>query len=320
METSYETMRAHLPDDIAAEVVVAPHLGGSRGRVENILHAARHQGDVNHITGDIHYVTYLLRKRRTVLTIHDIGFEEFRTGLAKHVLRWLWLTIPEKRVAVITTVSEFTRQQVLKTIRCPPAKVQVVPTVISPGFRRVDGTFNAARPTVLAIGTVVNKNLERLCEALTAVGRELPVRLLHIGKLTPAQEVMFAEARARGAFEFENRRNLTEEQLIAAYAESDVLAFVSWYEGFGMPILEAQTVGRVVVTSTAASMPEVAGDGAHLVDPFDVGAIRDGILRVVRDAPYREALIARGFRNRLRFTPESVAAKYAAIYRRLAGR
>ncbi len=86
-----------------------------------------------------------------------------------------------------------------------------------------------------------------------------------------------------------------------------------------MPIVEANTVGRAVVTSKVASMPEVAGDAARLVDPFDVASIRAGILKVISDSVYRESLIRNGFRNRLRFLPEEVAQRHAAIYRTLVG-
>jgi Glycosyltransferase len=83
-----------------------------------------------------------------------------------------------------------------------------------------------------------------------------------------------------------------------------------------MPIIEAQTVGRPVVTSNCSSMPEVAGvGGACLVDPFDVASIRAGVLRVIKDPDYREALVKRGFENVCRFRPQAIARAYCALYR-----
>jgi glycosyltransferase involved in cell wall biosynthesis len=84
-----------------------------------------------------------------------------------------------------------------------------------------------------------------------------------------------------------------------------------------MPILEAQTVGRPVVTSNISSMPEVAGSAACLVDPYSVESIRAGVLRVIEDAEYRANLISAGFENTQRFKAETVARAYAELYAEL---
>ena len=102
------------------------------------------------------------------------------------------------------------------------------------------------------------------------------------------------------------------------YEEADIVTLMSTLEGFGMPIVEAQAVGRVVVTSNVSSMPEVAGDGACLVDPLDVSAIRAGIRKVIDDDGYREDLVRRGFENVKRFDPERIAQQYLDLYRRIA--
>jgi glycosyltransferase involved in cell wall biosynthesis len=102
-----------------------------------------------------------------------------------------------------------------------------------------------------------------------------------------------------------------------SYCAADLVSFVSTYEGFGLPILEANAVGRPVVTSNVSSMPEVAGDAACLVDPFDVASIRSGILRTIEDREYRERLICNGFDNVQRYVPEKVTYKYIELYRRI---
>lgn len=308
MEKSFAALRDELRRmGVASEVVLAPC--ESRGvfrRVVNILDAPRHTADVNHITGDIHYVSYLLPKRRTVLTIHDTVYETQGSAPSRFMIRWLWTKIPEKRVSVVTTVSGFSREQVLSATGCDPAKVRVVPTLISPTFRAIERPFDADRPTILHVGTTPNKNLDRLCAALEG----MRCRLLVIGKLSDAQRDLLN----RSSLAWENRFDLSEEQLLAAYGDSDVVAFCSTYEGFGMPIVEANTVGRAVVTSRVTSMPEVAGDAACLIDPLDVTSIRSGIRHVIDDAAYRSRLVENGYRNRLRFTPAAVAASYLAIY------
>ena len=95
---------------------------------------------------------------------------------------------------------------------------------------------------------------------------------------------------------------------------ADILAFVSTYEGFGLPIIEAQAIGRVVITSNLASMPEVAGKGALFVNPFSVEEIREGIVSLIENEHDRATLIKRGLENVKRFDKEKIANQYQEIY------
>jgi glycosyltransferase involved in cell wall biosynthesis len=104
---------------------------------------------------------------------------------------------------------------------------------------------------------------------------------------------------------------------VKAYVDSDLLLFPSTYEGFGMPILEAQATGRAVVTSDVASMPYVAGDAACLVNPFSVDSIREGVLKVITEASYRDDLVAKGLENVYRFRPEVIVNSYFDLYREI---
>jgi glycosyltransferase involved in cell wall biosynthesis len=111
--------------------------------------------------------------------------------------------------------------------------------------------------------------------------------------------------------------SLTEEELVAAYRAADVVAFASTYEGFGLPIVEGQAIGRVVVTSNLSPMSDVAGNGACFVDPYDVQSIKKGLEQVIGDEAYRRQLIANGFSNVERFAARRIADMYAEAYREL---
>ncbi len=282
---------------------------GIVGRVRNILSAWRNQGSVNHITGDVQYIALLLKRDRTLLTVLDCQILERLTGWKRAVVKWLWYTLPSKRVTAITVISAETKRQLLSEIRFPAQKIHVIPVSVSPLFQPAPKHFNTVCPRILQVGTKANKNVHRLVEALKGLR-------CHLDIVGPIDETLQRELQDN-AIQFSGYGRLTDEQIVERYREADIISFVSTYEGFGMPIVEAQCVERVCVTSNCSSMPEVAGDAACLVDPFRVESIREGFLRVIHDEVYRESLIEQGRANRLRFDEYTLAVQYAQLYRRL---
>jgi glycosyltransferase involved in cell wall biosynthesis len=275
-----------------------------------MLDAAKHQSQVNHITGDVHYLALALENCRTLLTIHDCASLERLRGLSRGLFKFFWFTLPTRRARMVTVISESTRRELLRHVRCNSAKIRVVPNCVGGDFAPAPKPFNTDEPEILHLGTAGNKNLERLAPSLVG----LPCKLNVIGRLTARQMKVLGECKIR----YSNTPELTDSGLIKAFQNCDLLAFVSTYEGFGLPIIEANAVGRPVVTSNLLSMPEVAGEAACLVDPLESASIRQGILRVWHDAGYRQKLVQAGFENAKLFTPAAIAAKYAALYEELA--
>jgi glycosyltransferase involved in cell wall biosynthesis len=311
IEGLFRALVTRFPDDIHIDCCVCPQ--PSRGffkRLVNIWSAHRMQGEVNHITGDVHYLTIGLNPKRTILTIHDCATLDRLKGWRKAIYKFFWFDWPLRNVAWVTVISKATHDHLLASTKVDPSKIRIIPDCISDSFKKTSHNFNSIKPRVLQIGTSYNKNIERVAEAL----RGLTCSLRIIGLLNESQRKALVSA----GIEFTTTANLTEQDLIKEYCAADLVTFVSTIEGFGMPILEAQTVGRVVVTSDCSSMPEVAGKGACLVNPFDVSSIREGIVRVIKDETYRNSLILSGFENIKMYSPSVTAMKYCALYRAVA--
>lgn len=311
LEFIFEDVRNRLKNKIHSLKLECPdYSNGLLDRVRNILFMRKHQGMVNHVTGDVLYLSYLLDKKRSILTIPDCVFMKHPKKFKRAFLWFFWLYLPVQRTGCITAISQATKEDILRHVDCNPDKIRVIPVAISPTFIPDPKPFNAAYPTILHVGAAPNKNLDRLMEAI----KDIPCRLSIVGKITPSQHQRLKEL----GIDYVNEWGLDSNGIIAKYQECDMLAFVSTYEGFGMPIVEANAIERPVVTSRVASMPEVAGDAACLVDPFDIASIREGILKVIKDGQYRNQLIENGRKNRERFDPEHIALLYYELYREVA--
>ena len=310
IERVYEDVRAAIPDDCTVvEWVCKNPSKGLIGRLQDAWNARRAQTRVNHVTGDTHYLTFFLTPKRTVLTIHDLGSFQNSKGVRRFILYWFWFWIPIKLVRIVVVVSERTRRVLLDAIKCDPRKVVVVHNPVSDEFQPYPKPFNSSQPRILQVGTAPNKNLGRVIEAVAG----LECKLIIIGALSSEQKEMLDQHE----IEYENHVGLSRSALLSQYIDSDILMFSSTYEGFGLPIVEGNAVGRPVITSTLEPMREVAADAACLVDPYDVDAIRAGVIRVMNDNSYREGLILAGYRNAQKFRAAVVAAKYAEIYRKI---
>lgn len=308
IERVFDSVRAALPPDIRARPVVCRF--PSRGifkRVFNAVEAVSRQGDVNHITGDVHYLACFLEKTRTILTIHDLNTAHRLSGWKRRLFVFLWFRLPIRRVSRVTVISNATKSDLLEQVGVGGEKVRVIHDPVSSRFQFSPRKFNTDNPRILVVGTGANKNLIRCIGALSGI----PCHLRIIGKADREQ----AEYLDRHSREYSLVSNLSDDQVAEEYRLCDMLLFPSTFEGFGLPIIEAQATGRPVVTSNILPMIEVAGEAACLVDPFDRESIRDGILKVIGNRAHREALVEKGLRNVRRFRSRAIAEQYAALYR-----
>lgn len=312
VEFIFDDVRRRLPVHIRSIKFVFNHYSkGIWPRIKIILEANKNQGDINHITGDIHFAAIGLKKSRTLLTVLDCGMLSGSWGIKHVLLKYFWFTLPLKYCGLVTVISAATKNELLKYVNYPKKKIHIIPVAVSPAYRYVPKTFNRDRPVILQIGTKFNKNIGRLIEAI----KDIPCRLQIVGRL----EEHIKEKLEVCQIDYLNFYDLSEQELVEKYVQCDLLSFVSTYEGFGMPIVEANAVGRPVITSNLLSMPEVAGNAACLVDPYDVEAIKAGIVRIISDPVYREQLVENGLQNCKRFDPDVIAGMYVDLYEKIAG-
>jgi glycosyltransferase involved in cell wall biosynthesis len=310
IENLFNTVRSALPEDVHYKIVVLRFLSkGIFRRLYISCQAFFNRGEINHVTGDVNFIAIMLPPSRTIITMHDIGFLENRHWLARSVLKFFWLTWPLNRCKFVTTVSAATKAELIKELRLDPEKITVIPVPLSPGFTRSIKPFDRTRPRILQIGTKANKNLPRLIEAISSI----PCLLDIVGVIDAETNQLLQKHK----IQYLCSSNLSNEEIIERYRLADIISFVSTYEGFGMPIVEANATGRVVVTSNILSMPEVGADAAHYVDPFDVNEIRKGFQKVISDEPYRNQLIGNGFENCKRFDKYAVAKQYVSVYAKI---
>lgn len=272
--------------------------------ISNMWFAFCHRKDINHITGVMHYCALLLPKKNTIITIHDINLPG--AGLKRKILMWLFVQLPVKRAKYITCITEATKRELLD--ECPKAsdKVLVIYNPISPELKYSKKEFDAENPRILHIGTRANKNLERVIEALNGV----KCCLVIVGQLSNIQKSLLKA----NHINYINKFRLTDQEILSEYVSCDIVSFPSLYEGFGMPIIEGQAIGRPVLTSHLAPMTEISGDAVLYVDPKSVNSIRQGFLEIIRNESLRKDIVANGLNNVKRFDADVIAKKYMALY------
>ncbi|MCB0749168.1 MAG: hypothetical protein KDC90_17030, partial [Ignavibacteriae bacterium] len=144
IEFIFKDLKSRLDKSIKTKDLVCPQFSeGIFKRIVNILYVSLNKGKgINHVTGDVHYTVLLLPKERTVLSIMDCGFMSGRKGLAAFFLKTFWLDLPVRKVKYVTTISEYTKKEVIKYTAIDPSKIIVIPVAINDIYKPVYKEFN----------------------------------------------------------------------------------------------------------------------------------------------------------------------------------
>ena len=279
-------------------------------------------------------------RARSVVTVHDLSFllypDTHSAASRRYYAQVAWTV---ERADRIIAVSEATKRDLVREVGADPARIRVVHEAATfdadchrtPSHtveREPSGGDASApppfpQPYVLSVQAAIEprKNIPRLIEAFAQARRAHPALRLVVAGGPGADEPVVRAAVARhdltAAVDFPGV--LPERLLQATYRGALALAYPSLYEGFGLPLLEAMSVGTPVIAARVSSLPEVAGDAALLVDPLDVDALAGALAQIAGDAALRADLAARGARRVRRFSWERAAQETLAVYREALG-
>jgi len=260
---------------------------------------------------------------KSVGVIHDLNFEHFPEDIPFLVRKYYSEMFPRfaQKATRIATVSEYSKTDITKTYHIDPSRIDVVyngagtifEPLSSPEQSATRNKFSQGKEYFFFIGTLhPRKNLVNLFKAFDHFKKNDTKGI----KLLLAGARMWWTDEIRLAYEgLEYREHViftgrvSDQELAALMASALALTYVSYFEGFGIPILEAFHCDTPVITSNVTSMPEVAGDAAILTDPFSITSIADAMQKVASDAGFREKLVIAGRKQRLKFSWEQTAEK-----------
>ena len=283
----------------------------------------------------VQYTAPLFCSVPIVVSVHDVSFLEHPEYFTRFRATQLRYTVARtvKAASRVLTVSEFSKRSILEAYRLDEEKVMVLPNAVSSSFRpiareiaqrSVESSFGFSAPFILSVGDLQpRKNhvgLIRAFEQLVRMHPQIAHHLVIVGKETWYAPVIRAAAKKSSVA---NRIHFTgfvpDEELLQLYGGCDLFVYPSFYEGFGLPIVEAMACGRAVACSNTSAMPEVADSAAILFDPHTENQIVFAMRDLVLNPELRARMERLGAQRAAIFSWESTAAKTLELYYEIAG-
>lgn len=268
-------------------------------------------------------------KGKKVVFIHDMAYKAYPETVRAKTRNFLEMTLQKscQRADKIVTISEFSKSEIIKYLKVEEKKIEVVPLGVDFGRfhtgytekqkQKVAEKYKIPSDYFLYLGTIEpRKNIKRILKAYALFNKEseLVPHLVLAGRKGWLYESIFAaveELKLQEKVHFLGYVDSEDVPVLLSGAE--LFLFPSLYEGFGLPVLEAMACGVPVITSNVASMPEIAGDAAVLVNPLEITQIKEGISLVFSDLKKREYLLHAGIEQTKKYTWEKTAKKLRDI-------
>ncbi len=271
-----------------------------------------------------------------IISIHDLNYRAFgakMSGLRQGILSRM-VPLSARHSDRIITISEFSKREIVEHIGISPDKITVIyhgapeqnaKQTISSNSQSSKGrqesvleSYAIHSPYLIAFGSLSpNKNTARLLDAFTQLKTSDPYELVIVGHLPEDNVIQNQIAASQAANRIHVTGYVPDEDVPALLRQAKLFVFPSLYEGFGLPALEAQSVGTPVVCSKAASLPEVAGEAALYFDPMSVDDMKLTIEKVLNDVDLQNRLIEKGYDNAARFSWHKAAEQTLSVYRQL---
>lgn len=312
IEEIFYPLRPFLGDNV--EIVELPYSSGSiLNIIKNIRFARRHRGDVNHICGEVHFLSIGLGKS-SIITVHDVGTIITGGKLARFVKKLLWFKLPFRRCGQITCISQATYDEVKALMPKYETKLCVIHNPVSSNILKDSEDRQTAEQysglvEILHVGTPPRKNLERVMQVCSDIDN---CKLLVLGQMSHEQKNMARDLK----IDYEEFYNIDYSDVIKLYKRARLVSFPSKYEGFGMPVLEANALGVPIVVGDIPVLRDVANDAALFVNPDSDDDIKEAFQKLLSDQTLRSNLISRGKINIRRFSPEFIGKEYQNIYKK----
>lgn len=292
---------------ILYRVVKNPFDFGLLNIFRGIFYFSKQKGQIKHISGYIHWSILLQNSKNTILTIHDIGRYWELSGWRRVIFYYLWIYLPIKKAKFVTVISQKTKDDILSLLPNCSNLIQVIPNCVTLEMSSQERRSLSSIPKVVMVGTRSNKNIERSIVALRGINISLTI----VGELTKDQIDLLEENEIR----YQNVKFISEEELVSIYQSSDILLFMSLFEGFGLPVLEAQSQNCIVITSSQKPLSDVGGLGAYYADPLSIASIRGAVENVMALSPTEySAAILRGKQNVQLYSVDAVTERYIELY------
>jgi glycosyltransferase involved in cell wall biosynthesis len=278
------------------------------------------------------YCVYPCRNTLKVMNIYDLTFIKFPNytnsvvkkynGRVKKCLQWTDLVL---------TISESSKKDIVEYLDVDPQRIYVTPLASRYHYgylseelahqMEASSGYDFSKPYLLFVSTIEpRKNINSLISAFNLLKQKYKIKhqLVLIGQKGWDYEPIFAEIES-SAFrsEIHHLDYLSDEMVALFYSKADAFVYPSHYEGFGLPVLEAMTLGAPVITSNTSSLPEVAGDAALFIEPDDPTSLVDAILKVIGDSQLRSELIQKGKERAKLFSWERTAQETLKAYKSL---